>query len=109
MYAKYVTELPQLDVWLSTRLLDERNQTYKYYSEFRLRLKESELNLVDEFSKLDVKLELLIDDLNAFIDEKEKRKEKRFVSHFSRSQQSRRIIGRYASYAEVRQSSDCLI
>ena len=103
-FNEFVYSLPQFDVWLSARLNKNSSKSFKYISEFRIKSfkteTETDRDLFDQFENKGIKLEVLIDDLIKYIDNKTYR-EKRFADYQNRSG-SKRIVGKYVSYNEVK-------
>lgn len=93
-----MNSLPQVDIWLSTRLNKYENRTFKYYSEFRFKTDQSDADFLNQINKNEIRLEVLIDDLHAYLNEKLIR-EKRFSTR--KKAQSKKIVGKYVSYTEV--------
>ncbi len=92
-FNKYMTDSPFVDIWLSARLNKQENQTYKYFSEFRITSGYNESELINQLIKNDIKLEVLIQDLN-------KNREKRF--NHNKNNNNKRVVGKYVSYNEVK-------
>lgn len=99
-FNEFVYSLPQFDVWLSARHNTNSSKSLKYISEFRVKSLKTENELLDQFEKKGIKLEVLIDDLIKYIDNKINR-ERRFTENHKRIG-AKKIVGKYVSYSEVK-------
>ena len=54
-----MNSLPQVDIWLSTRLNKYENRTFKYYSEFRFKTDQSDADFLNQINKNEIRLEVL--------------------------------------------------
>lgn len=88
-----MTDSTFVDIWLPARLNKQENQTHKYFSEFRIKSSYNESELINQLIKNDIKLEVLIQDLN-------KNREKRF--NHNKNNNNKRVVGKYVSYNEVK-------
>ncbi len=94
-----IKETPEIDVWLSIRLLHRPLLNYKYFSEFKLRY--NTLHDLETLTELlrnnQIRLEVLVDDLNERPDKL--LREKRLVGRVNNRRNVRSV---YKSFNQVR-------
>lgn len=100
-FNQFVNNQSEVDIWLSTRLNNQyfnsssnNIKKYKYIAEFKVSDYEIINKKMNDFEKHKVLLNVLINDLNRYISDRNQRTRRSNVV-------DRRVVGRYASHNDV--------